>query len=201
MVTTSAFAIGVVIDWLDVIADDEGFTPSAREGAEYAIRVGYVLRLVEESEGTARSLDGTVLARMEQARAEGPERRLQDYESVLNDPEISDLDRRYFEQLRDRGNEYPYEGEREVLDDLILGEGPEAWFVGSRFFHLSGYKPEVWNVFVLKLTGVVNETLEPDSSVFPWEAIEQFVRFGYVLRCGDAFNGYTPEHVGGGDWQ
>jgi hypothetical protein len=45
---------------------------------------------------------------------------------------------------------------------------------------------------VCKLTGVVNANLPPDGRHFPSEAIQQFLGFGYLLRCGDALNDYVP---------
>jgi len=30
--------------------------------------------------------------------------------------------------------------------------------------------------------------------------VSEFLRFGYVLRCGDEFLGYVPERIDGGDW-
>jgi hypothetical protein len=48
--TPSAFANGVMIDWLDPMAEEERFTPAARQAATYAIYAGYALRMVEEAE-------------------------------------------------------------------------------------------------------------------------------------------------------
>ena len=49
----------------------------------------------------------------------------------------------------------------------------------------------MWQIFVLKLTGVLKDQLAGER-VFPWEAVEDLVRFGYVLRVGDTLNGYAP---------
>ena len=48
---------------------------------------------------------------------------------------------------------------------------------------------------MLKLTTVVNDELGVEARHFPWEALQEAVRFGYVLRVGDALNGYTPEII------
>jgi hypothetical protein len=41
---------------------------------------------------------------------------------------------------------------------------------------------------------------DSDARLYPWEAVREFLRFGYLLRCGDEFIGYVPERIDGGEW-
>lgn len=161
----------------------------------YAAYVGYALRMIEESDGTARPLDRAVAARLERVRAEAPEQRHREFEDVVADPSTSDFDRRYLQRIYESGNEHPHTGGREVLDALVAESMSGDWFEGRRFLELSGYRWDVWRIFVMKLTGVVNNQVAGEDKDFPWEAVEQLVRFGYLLRIGDGLNGDGPASV------
>ncbi len=187
----SVWADGVAIDWLELIGQDEGFTQAAKDSAMYPVVVGYATRMIEERDGTAKPLSDDVVNRLEQAREDAPARSDADFQEVMADPTASDFDRELLQRLHDANADPPHNWEREVLDALVVDDDPESWFKGRRFLTLSGYGDAVWRVFLLKLTGVVNDQLTEERT-FPWEAVQEFVRFGYVLRCGDALNGYNP---------
>lgn len=72
----SAFANRTIITFLDDALDaEEGMTENARDVAMYLVRLGYILRLVEEAKRTARPLDPGITGRLERARMDSPERR------------------------------------------------------------------------------------------------------------------------------
>jgi hypothetical protein len=146
--------------------------------------------MVEEAEGTARSFDKDLLQQLERVRVDAPEMRRREYAALINDPGATDLDRQYLAQLAK--SDLPDHGEREVLDALVRDSQPSDWFTGSRFLDLTGYSSAVWGFFTRKLTGVLNANLPPGESQFPWEAIRQLLRFGYLLKCGDALNHFVP---------
>jgi hypothetical protein len=197
----SAYVNGFLFGFLDdALEDEEGMTESARDAARYVVRFGYSLRLVEEAERTARELDAETIRQLEQARAEFPARHKARHEAALAESE-SEFDRAYLERFREPVD--GYEGEIEIIEQLVNGEPLFKWFKGRLFFTLSGYSESVWRVIALKATQAVNSGLgeeNPTAPRYPWEAVDQFLRLGYVLRCGDAFIGYVPERIEGGDW-
>lgn len=185
----SPFSQSAMIDWLDLIAESEGFTSVAKDSAAYAVYVGYALRGIEETDGKARDLDGSVLARLEQVRDQAPDQRQRELREAVESPETDDGSRQLFQRWLD--NDLPYSGEREVLEALVNDAVAGRWIEDERrFLRLSGYTGNVWRIFVLKLSGVLNDQLPDDERQFPWEAIQQLVRFGYLLRVGDALNGW-----------
>ena len=116
-------------------------------------------------------------------RAAAPQLREEECKEALADPTATDFDRDLLRRLHEAGNEHPYDGEREVLDALIADDTPERWFTGERFLRLSGFGGDVRQIFVLKLTTVVNDELGVEARHFPSEALQEAVRFG---RCGSA---------------
>jgi hypothetical protein len=116
------------------------------------------------------------------------------------------VERDYLRRLHGAGDPEHYNGESEVFDELVLmvaGEDLADWFQGDRFFSLSGYNANVWQIVVLKATQGATASLteaDPDARLYPWEAVREFLRFGYLLRCGDEFIGYVPERIDGGEW-
>lgn len=188
----SAFANGVIIDFLELIESDEELTSAAKDAMHYAMLAGYAVRLVEEADGTARAFDEPLLARLAQVRSDAPRQREQEFEEAIADPGATEAERDYLRHLQETGKDIPYDGEREVLDALIADDTDEGWFGGERFRWLSGFGENVWQIFVLKLTTVVNQQVAGEEMEFPWEAVRDAVRFGYVLRGGDALNGYVP---------
>lgn len=202
----SAFANGTIITFLDDALDaEEGMTENARDVAMYLVRLGYILRLVEEAKRTARPLDPGITGGLEQARMESPERRQALLDAAL-DESGSEMERDYLRRIHGAGDPERYNGESEVFDELVLmivGEDLADWFQGDRFFSLSGYNANVWQVVVLKATQGATTSLteaDPDARLYPSEAVREFLRFGYLLRCGDEFIGYVPERIDGGDW-
>jgi hypothetical protein len=192
----SAFALHVLIERMDRVAESEQLTPAARRVAEHAVRFGYAIRVVEEVDGTVRDLDAGLLVRLEQARAAAPENRERQFDEVLADPDLSDYDRSYMEKLRDH-KDVTYD--IEVIAALVDDDEPTSWFGGGdRFFELSGYSPQVWRIIALKASVTLDRHIleeDPQGPRFPWEAIGEFIRLGYVLRCGDALTGWEPEYL------
>jgi hypothetical protein len=199
----SAFANGVLFTFLDAGPDaEEGMTDSARNVAMYAARFGYALRVVEAARRTARPFDAATLGRLERAREESPERRQALLDAALSESD-SEMERDYLTRLHGAGDDHYYNGESEVFDELILGEDPTGWLQGESFFNLTGHNAKVWQILVGKATQAANASLleeDPAARTYPWEAVREFLRFGYLLRCGDEFIHYVPERVEGGDW-
>jgi hypothetical protein len=72
----SAFANGTIITFLDDALDaEEGMTENARDVAMYLVRLGYILRLVEEAKRTARPSIQASPAGWNKRVPESPERR------------------------------------------------------------------------------------------------------------------------------
>jgi hypothetical protein len=180
-------------DWLAGIAEADEYTQLAKDGAMYAAYVGYALRLIEETDGKARSLDRSLVARLEPARAAAPEKRRRELQEVIADPETPDHERRMFERWLSRDDELvEFEvGARAALQALIDDSvGQLRWIDDDRrFSELSGYRPDVWRIIVLNLTRTLNDRQNDEADrTFPWEAIQELVRFGYLIRVGDALN-------------
>lgn len=108
------------------------------------------------------------------------------------------MERDYLRRLHGAGDSEHYNGESEVFDKLVLiivGEDLADWFQGDRFFSLSGYNADVWQVVVLKATQGATASLteaDPDARLYPWEAVREFLRFGYVLRCATSSSDTCP---------
>jgi hypothetical protein len=183
----SAFTQGAMIDWLELMAEGEGYTSASQEAATYAMHVGYALRGIEVADGKARDLDQSLLARLEQVRREAPHRHKAELRETVESPETDDMTRELFQRWLD--DDAPYSGERDVLDALVAEAVSDRWMEDERrFLRLSGYPSEVWRIFVTKLTGTLNNQLPSDENVFPWQHIRQLVWLGYLLRVGDAVN-------------
>lgn len=199
----SAFANGTLFTFLDdALNAEEGMTESARDVAMYVVRFGYALRLVEEARRTARPFDAATLGRLERAREESPERRQALLDAALSESD-SEMERNYLTRVHAAGGERDYKGESEVFDELIVGDDLTGWLQGESFLSLTGYNANVWQIVVGKATQAVNASLleeDPTARTYPWEAVREFLRFGYLLRCGDEFIDYVPERVEGGDW-
>jgi hypothetical protein len=200
----SAYAVGVATVALnDGLLDNENMTQIAMDAALSTVALGYAIRLVEEAEGTARPLDAEWVQRLEHARDESPMLRQMLFEELAED-RGSEIQLHWLRQLdAAAGEDHEYAGETEVLEQLIFAEGSDLWFEGGSFFELTGYKENIWCIVSLTAAKAVNEQLtEGDASARRYEstAVDSFLRIGYLLRCGDAFLGYVPERVEGGDW-
>lgn len=128
----SAFANGTIFTFLDDALDaEEGMTENARDGAGYLVRLGYILRLVEEAERTARPFDPRISGSLQQARVEFPARRQALLDAAL-DESGSEMERDCLRRLNGAGDSEHYNGESEVFDELVLLVVGEAWPTGSR---------------------------------------------------------------------
>jgi hypothetical protein len=189
----SFWARNELTDRLDAIAEADGYTPVAKDTAMYATYVGYAVRLVEETDRKARPLDRSLASRLDHVRAAAPgERRLQ-LETAIADPETPDHQRQMFQRWLDRDDKnLEFEqGHQAVIETLIDDSiGESRWIDDDRrFLKLTGYSPNVWRIFVLKLTETLNERLHSAGDrAFPWEAIQELARLGYLLRVGDALS-------------
>jgi hypothetical protein len=166
----------------------------------HTARFGHGIRMLQEAGRTARPLDQPTVQRLMRAREEAPAPREREFDAAIEEAE-SDIDRAYLERLRERPEGYA--SEREVFDELLLGDSENLWLERPAFVDLSGYSEPVWHSMAVKATSEINASLaqdDPDARLFPWEAVDHCLRLGYVVRCGDEFNGYVPEQVDGGDW-
>jgi hypothetical protein len=188
----SVHAGNAMTDRIDAIGEADGYTGLAKDSARYATYAGYAVRLIEEADGKARALDRSLAAQLEQVRAAAPTERRRRLEEFIADPETSDHERQLFQRWLGRDDqslEFEH-GAHAVVEALVDDSVESGWIDDDRrFLKLSGHRPDVWRIFVLKLTEAVNGQLrDEEDRNFSWDAIEQFARYGYLLRVGDALN-------------
>ena len=112
---------------------------------------------------------------------------------MIADPDTPDHERRMFQHWLDTNDELAEfeRGAQAVLGALIDDSVREHRWIDDdrRFCKLSGYRRDVWKIIVLNLTQTLNDRQDNEGDRrFPWEAIQELARFGYLLRVGDALN-------------
>jgi hypothetical protein len=191
----SAFSMPVISVLLEGMQEAEpGASQAGRDGAMFAIRLGDAIRLAEEAGGTAKQFDQAIVDELNRAPTEARERRQAMQDEALAEVS-SEVDREYLdERLGNAKTGDDYDPEIDTLRDLLLAD-PTRWYEGDAFFALTGYSQATWKLIAQQSTAGLNAMLveaNPAEPIYPWQAVAELLRCGYVTRCGDAFTGYEP---------